>query len=263
VRASPDGTLLEVQDLMVRFGGLRALDGVSLIVPDSGIVGLIGPNGAGKTTLIDAVTGFVPIAEGSIRFAGAPLTNLSAHRRAQCKLSRTFQSLELFEDLTVAENVQVPIEAALWWRNIAGMVRKEHACRPEVDWALQQLELDGLASASPDELSQAQRKHLALARAIVTRPRLLLLDEPAAGLDETGTKELGRRLRRLAGEGMSLLLVDHDMALVLEICDQVCVLDSGRVIATGSPREIRRDPEVLRAYLGEDESAADAPTELP
>ena len=133
---------------------------------------------------------------------------------------------------------------------------------PEVDWALQQFELDGVASSSPRELSQAQRKHLAIARAIATRPRMLLLDEPAAGLDEPGTAELAARLRGLAQEGITLLLVDHDMALVLEICDEVCVLDAGRVIATGTPREIRKDPEVLRAYLGE-EPTADAATDAP
>lgn len=247
-----DGDLLEVEDVVVRFGGLRALDGVSLSVPEGEILGLIGPNGAGKTTFIDAVTGFVPIASGSIRLAGRSLDGQSAHGRARRKLSRTFQSLELFEDLTAAENVQVPTEASGWFRNVIRLFRGDQVRSPDVDWALEQLELGDVADVSPRHLSQGQRKYLALARAIATRPRLLLLDEPAAGLDETGTAELAGALRRLAREGVTLVLVDHDMALVLETCDQVCVLDSGRLLATGTPREIRRDPRVLSAYLGEE-----------
>lgn len=248
--------LLDVRDLVVRFGGLRAVDGVSLSVPASGITGLIGPNGAGKTTLVDAISGFVPIAEGSVVFGDQPITAWSPHRRARNKLTRTFQSLELFEDLTVAENVQVTTEAAQWTAApIAKFASRRAHERPEVTLALQELGLADVADAPPSELSQAERKLVALARAIAGHPRLLMLDEPAAGLDPSGTKELGRQLRQLAAGGIALLLIDHDMALVLEVCDFVYVLDAGKVIAYGTPSEIRTDPEVLRCYLGEDPSA--------
>jgi branched-chain amino acid transport system ATP-binding protein len=248
--------LLDVRELVVRFGGLRAVDGVSFAVPGTGITGLIGPNGAGKTTLIDAISGFVPIAEGSVIFGGDVITTWSPHRRARNKLTRTFQSLELFEDLTVAENVQVTTEAVQW----AGMpgraipIRGRHE-RTDVTWALSELDLADVADASPGELSQAQRKFVALARAIAARPRLLMLDEPAAGLDPSGTEDLGLQLQRLADSGITLLLVDHDMALMLKVCDFVYVLDAGKLIAHGTPSEIRTDPEVLRCYLGEDPSS--------
>jgi branched-chain amino acid transport system ATP-binding protein len=252
--------LLEVDELVVRFGGLRAVDGVSLTVPGTGITGLIGPNGAGKTTLIDAISGFVPIAEGSVTFGGERITTWSPHRRARNRLTRTFQSLELFEDLTVAENVQVTTDAAQWRSNPVEQdsPRARHD-RPDVSWALSEFELADVAEASPGELSQAQRKFVALARAIAGRPRLLMLDEPAAGLDASGTEGLGRQLQRLADGGTTLLLVDHDMALMLKVCDFVYVLDAGQLIASGTPTEIRTNPDVLRCYLGEDPSAVSAP----
>ena len=157
--------LLEVQDLVVTFGGLRAVDEASLRVAGGGIVGLIGPNGAGKTTFIDAVTGFVPVTGGSIVFAGEDITKRPAHKRAQRKLARTFQSLELFEDLTVAENVQVPTEAARWWRNLGEVLGYGSAVeRADVDWALEQFDLADVADRVPGELSGAQRRYLALAR---------------------------------------------------------------------------------------------------
>ncbi len=253
----PESTVLDVRDVVVTFGGLRAVDGVSLSVKGDEVVGLIGPNGAGKTTLIDAVTGFVPIAAGSVTFAGEPIANRPAHRCAQRGLSRTFQSLELFEDLTVAENVRVPTERARWWRNVGrALGPRRLADDPDVEWALRQFDLQDVAGRVPGELSQAQRKYLALARAIAARPQILMLDEPAAGLDEAGTAELRARLQRLADEGIGLLLVDHDMALVLEVCTRVFVLEEGRLIAGGSPSEIRTSPDVLRAYLGEDPPAS-------
>jgi branched-chain amino acid transport system ATP-binding protein len=244
--------LLDVRELVVRFGGVRAVDGVSLSVPGTGITGLIGPNGAGKTTLVDAISGFVPIAEGSVTFGDSVITTWSPHRRARHKLTRTFQSLELFEDLTVAENVQVTTEAMTrTGARMAGNLLRRHE-RPDVTWALRELDLADVADAPPSELSQAQRKFVALARAIAGHPRLLMLDEPAAGLDPSGTEELGHQLRRLADAGIALLLIDHDMALVLKVCDFVYVLDAGQLISEGTPSEIRTDAEVLRCYLGED-----------
>jgi branched-chain amino acid transport system ATP-binding protein len=245
--------LLELKGLCVAYGGLRAVDDVSMQVPCEGITGLIGPNGAGKTTLIDAVTGFAPIASGVVSLDGRDITRMRAHRRALGNLTRTFQSLELFEDMTVADNVRVTTESSHWWKALADVVLRWRAeDSADVEWALELLGLDGVADRLPSSLSQAERKSVALARAIVARPALLMLDEPAAGLDRVETEELGERLRRLAASGTGLLLVDHDMALVLTVCDYVHVLDAGRLIASGTPMEIRGNPEVLRSYLGED-----------
>ena len=244
---------LEITGLCVVYGGLRAVDDVSLRVPCEGITGLIGPNGAGKTTLIDAVTGFAPIAGGSIRFDGRDITRMRAHRRALSKLARTFQSLELFEDMTVADNVRVTTESSQWWRSLTDVVLRWRARdSDDVARALSLLGLAGVADRLPSSLSQAERKSVALARAIVARPTLLMLDEPAAGLDRIETEELGERLRQVAASGLGLLLVDHDMALVLTVCDFIHVLDAGRLIASGTPAEIRGNPTVLHSYLGED-----------
>ena len=244
---------LEITGLCVVYGGLRAVDDVSLRVPCEGITGLIGPNGAGKTTLIDAVTGFAPIAGGSIRFDGRDITRMRAHRRALSKLARTFQSLELFEDMTVADNVRVTTESSQWWRSLTDVVLRWRARdSDDVARALSLLGLAGVADRLPSSLSQAERKSVALARAIVARPTLLMLDEPAAGLDRIETEELGERLRQVAASGLGLLLVDHDMALVLTVCDYIHVLDAGRLIASGTPAEIRGNPTVLHSYLGED-----------
>jgi ABC-type branched-subunit amino acid transport system ATPase component len=248
--------LLELRDVTVEFGGLRAVDRVSMQIEEGGIVGLIGPNGAGKTTLIDAVTGFVPITGGWINFAGERISQLPAHRRVRRGLSRTFQSLELFEDLTVAENVQVPTEIDRWWRHLADVFRPVQPVRDaKVTWALEGLELSEVADEAPRALPQRDRKRLAIARALASTPSLLLLDEPAAGLDEAGTDELEVRLRGLATKGTTILLVDHDMALVLNVCDYVYVLDAGRLIAAGTPAAVRNNATVLRSYLGEETTA--------
>jgi branched-chain amino acid transport system ATP-binding protein len=248
-------SFLEIEGLSVVYGGLRAVDDVSLRVPCEGITGLIGPNGAGKTTLIDAVTGFAPIASGSIRFDGQDITRMRAHRRARGNLARTFQSLELFEDMTVADNVRVTIESSMWWESLADVLLRWRAKdSDDVGRALSLLGLDRVADRLPSSLSQAERKSVALARAVVARPALLMLDEPAAGLDRVETEELGDRLRELAASGPGLLLVDHDMALVLTVCDYIHVLDTGRLIASGTPAEIRGNADVLHSYLGEDPS---------
>jgi branched-chain amino acid transport system ATP-binding protein len=241
--------VLEVEHLTVRFGGLVAVDDVSLRVEAGTVVGLIGPNGAGKTTLIDALTGFAR-AQGVIRFDGRQLHGRSPQRRARRGLVRTFQSLELFEDLTVRENVLAAAEPRL----LAGLVEPAQGIptvvEQMVDEALGRAGLDSVAERMPSELSHAERKLVGVARALAHRPRLLLLDEPAAGLDQASTGRLGAQLRALAADGTTLLLVDHDMALVLGVCDWVFVLDLGRIIAAGSAAAIRSDPAVIAAYLG-------------
>jgi branched-chain amino acid transport system ATP-binding protein len=244
-------TLLETADLSVVFGGLKAVDGVDLAVPRGQLVGLIGPNGAGKTTFVDALTGFVP-ATGRIRFAGRDISGLPAHRRVHAGLARTWQSLELFDDLTVGENLQVAAE-----RTTIGSVAADlfapsrRRDRRAVDEALDLLELGALTERMPGELSQGQRKLVGVARALAARPQLVCMDEPAAGLDTSESQALGGRLRDTVAAGVGILLIDHDMGLVLSVCDYVYVIEFGAVIAHGTPAEIRTNERVLAAYLGE------------
>jgi branched-chain amino acid transport system ATP-binding protein len=243
--------LLETMDLSVSFGGLRAVDAVDLTVEPGRIVGLIGPNGAGKTTFVDALTGFVP-ASGLIRFDNRDITRLRANRRAHRGLTRTWQSLELFDDLTVAENLQVAAERASVAHVVADLFRPHRPRESQaVDDALERLDLTGIADRLPPELSQGQRKLVGVARALASRPKLVCMDEPAAGLDTSESEALGRRLRGMVDGGVTILLIDHDMGLVLSVCDFVYVLEFGRLIARGTPAEIRGNDLVLAAYLGE------------
>ena len=238
--------VLKARDVAVRFGGVQALAGVDLEVNEGELVGLIGPNGAGKTTFVDAATGFVDYT-GRIELEGQDLAELSPHHVARRGLSRTWQGIELFDDLTVRENLAVashrpPLRQAL----ASGQAHGSEA----VGEALALVDLDWAADLIPEDLSQGQRKLVGVARAIAMEPRLLCLDEPAAGLDTSESEELGRRLRGLADDGATMLLIDHDMGLVLSICDRIFVLEFGKLIASGSPEAVRRDPDVVRAYLG-------------
>jgi len=222
--------VLDVHGLSVAFGGVHALENVDLEVGEGELVGLIGPNGAGKTTLIDAVTGFAS-STGRVELDGQDIGSLPAYQRARRGLARTWQNTDLFDDLEVGENVAVASGGA------------------SAD-ALELVDLGWAAEAMPDQLSEGARKLVGVARALAGNPRLLCLDEPAAGLDARESEELGRCLRGLADAGQSTLLIDHDMGLVLGICDRVVVLEFGRVIADGAPETVRQDERVLAAYLG-------------
>ena len=235
--------------LSVRYGGVRALSEVDLAVAAGRLVGLIGPNGAGKTTCVDAITGFTS-ARGSIQLADADVSQLAPHRRAKLGMTRTWQAAELFDDLTVAENLRVATAGAGWRTAMREAVSGRVTEDPRIEAALARVGLAHAAKRGADELTQGQRKLVGVARALVAEPRLVCLDEPAAGLDTTESRALGKRLRGVADEGTAMLLVDHDMGLVLSICDEVVVLDFGRVIARGTPAEIRTDQAVIEAYLG-------------
>jgi branched-chain amino acid transport system ATP-binding protein len=252
-----DRALLAVDELAVRYGGVVALESVSFTVDEGEVVGLIGPNGAGKTSCLDTLTGFTPAHRGTVRFRGRRLDDSSAHARARAGLVRTFQSLELFDDLTVRENLLVSATTPNWRSTITDALWPKRQAIGEVEEVLEIVGLTDHAGRRPTELSNGARHRVALGRALVARPRLVLLDEPAAGLDTDETGELGELLASLPGRGVSVLLVDHDMPLVLGVCDRVHVLDYGRVIASGPPAEIRSDPEVVLAYLGVNHGATD------
>ena len=233
----------------VRYGGVIANEDVSLEVRAGQIVGLIGPNGAGKTTFIDAVSGFTPFA-GSLHLAGQDIGALSPHARARAGLSRTWQSIELFSDLTVAENLRVTTDRLTARSVMWDVIAPSRGSVVDVTWPLHLLGLADQAGTDPTTLPYGKQKLVGVSRALANNPRVLLLDEPAAGLDTDESHALGCRLSAIAERGIAVLLVDHDMGLVLDVCDFVYVLDFGRVIAQGRPSEIRANPVVIEAYLG-------------
>jgi branched-chain amino acid transport system ATP-binding protein len=243
--------LLEVEKLRITYGAVVAAADVDLTVAEGKVVGVIGPNGAGKTSMIDALTGYITPTGGRIVFDGRDITRLRAHTRARLGLTRTFQSVELFDDLTVEENLFVASERVGLVRSIRDLFLPLPAQdRTNIDWALELCGLEDVATAAPTSLPHGRRKLVGVARAIASRPRLVLLDEPAAGLDTDESMVLGEHLRGLPAAGVSVVLVDHDMGLVLSVCDEVYVLDFGRLIAHGTPDEIRADETVITAYLG-------------
>jgi sulfate-transporting ATPase len=250
---------LEVQDLSVRYGGVVAVDGVSFAVRPGQVVGLIGPNGAGKTSLIDAVTGFTRAARGSVRLDGRELVGLSATKRARAGISRSFQSLELFEDATVLDNLRAASDPRDQLSYLRDLVHPVAPPLPgQVVAAIREFRLEQDLLRTVQDLPYGQRRLLAIARAVATRPSVLLLDEPAAGLSEVETAELARLVRRLADDwGIAVLLVEHDMSFVMSVCDRIVVLDFGIRISEGSPSEVRRDPVVIAAYLGEGDETVD------
>src|SRR5690242_37272 len=232
---------LEVREVTVRFGGNVALDGVSMAAAPGYVTGLIGPNGAGKTTLFNVITGLLPPSGGTVFVDGTNLARVRPSSRARLGMARTFQRLELFTLLSVRENIRVAVD-----------IRKTGGANPSqfVDEIIQRVGLGDVADARVGSLSTGRARLVELGRALATRPKVLLLDEPASGQDENETQAFGRLLRELAHEGIAVVLVEHDMQLVMQVCDMIHVLDFGRVIAVGTAAEIQRDDAVLAAYLG-------------
>ena len=247
--------VLEVRDVTVRFGGLTALDAVSLTAAPRQVTGIIGPNGAGKTTLLNVLCGFVRPATGDVSLGAASLTGLPPHRLASLGIARTLQGVGLFRGLTVLENVmagatsqaRTGFRAALL--GLARSDRDERALRQRSLAALDRVGVAGEAGRLPDQLAYGLRKRVALARALVTGPRVLLLDEPASGLSEAELPELGDLITELA-EDASVVVVEHRMDLMMSVCQAIAVLDFGRLIAHGTPEAVQADPAVTDAYLG-------------
>jgi neutral amino acid transport system ATP-binding protein len=240
--------LLEIEQARKRFGGVQAVDDCSFTVESGTITGLIGPNGSGKTTVFNLVTGYLPADSGRIRFDGHLIRRPDPTRIARQGLIRTFQQARVFPRLTVLENLVLATPQA-WWR--FGQTRIGHAERARALELLADFNLAGHAEIAAAELSFGQRKLLEFAATLMGRPRLVLLDEPTAGVNPVLVETIERHIRRLHDEGLTFLVVEHDMALVMRLCDPVIVLDRGRKIAEGKPEHVRSDPRVLDAYLGD------------
>ncbi len=256
-------TLLSCRGLTMRFGGVTALDGVDFAAREGAITSIIGPNGAGKTTLLNAITGMYRPSAGQVSFGGRDITSLPAFRRGRAGVVRTFQNLEVFSNMTVLENVMTGRHRHLRYNALDALLRtpryrrEERRCAGDALGALRFVDLEALAPAPAGDLAFGQQRALELARAVAAAPRLLLLDEPAAGLNMKETKALGVLIRRIRDElGITIVLVEHDMDLVMGISDEIMVLNYGRDIAVGTPLEIQKNPEVVRAYLGDDDEDA-------
>jgi branched-chain amino acid transport system ATP-binding protein len=249
-------SILRLDGVTRRFGGLVALDNVSLTVAANGITAIIGPNGAGKTTLFNIISGFMVPSAGRVSFAGEDVTGTRPDRIAKRGLIRTFQLVQLFESLTVLENVKVGRHLHTRGGLFAAIVpsrsarKEEHAVDVAARALIDRVGLSAQVATTAAVLPYGQKRLLEIARALAAEPKLLLLDEPAAGLNREETTQLSVLLRRIAASGIAVLLIEHDMSLVMNTADRIAVLDFGRLIAEGAPAEVRGNPDVIAAYLG-------------
>jgi branched-chain amino acid transport system ATP-binding protein len=255
--------LLQADGVSMSFGGVHALSDVSFELHEGETLGLIGPNGAGKTTMFNCITGVATGYRGTIHYDGRDLRNLKPHQRARLRIARTFQNLELFDELSALDNLVVPLDAFSRRGVIGDLLRlpttvfAERTAQEKARAILHFIGLDAYADAPAGDLPVGLRRRLEIGRALGLEPRLLLLDEPASGLDARETAELARLLASVRARfEVTMLVVDHDMALIMRICNRIYVLDYGKIIAEGPPQQIREDPLVVRAYLGEAVEAA-------
>jgi branched-chain amino acid transport system ATP-binding protein len=242
---------LEVAGVEVRFGGVVALRGVDLVVDSGRVTGLIGPNGAGKTTLFNVVTGLQKPQAGRVLLDGDEIVAMAPHRRARLGIARTFQRLEIFGSLTVRENILVAAEIRRRWARDGSNPRRV------AESVIDRVGLRPVARERCDTLPTGMARLVEVGRSLATQPQVLLLDEPSSGLDEQETDDLADLLLDLAGDGMGVLLVEHDVEMVMSVCRVIHVLDFGRILAVGSPAEIQSDPEVRAAYLGTEDDVED------
>lgn len=252
--------MLALEKVTRHFGGLQALDTVDMVVPQGRIVGLIGPNGAGKTTLINCISGLDHPTNGTIQYNGEAIQQSPPHRISQLGIARTYQNIRLFREMTTRQNLLIAqhgqgraslLEAIVFHPRYR---REEQYFHQRADELLLRFNLSTAAAVAAGNLPYGDQRRLEIARALATRPSLLLLDEPTAGMNPIETRELGDQIIRLRDEeGLSILVIEHDMSLIHQVCDEVYVLNFGQILAHGTPDEIRRNPAVIEAYLGKED----------